>query len=403
MDKTTKINTLSTIILVGFTLAVIYHYIQGFYLHNDDLHGSFLYPASAAFCDLFKILPYIKDFKPYQEVTLWIVYFPLTYIFMLPFAFIKNKILSYLIYISGFVVYLTVMNIKIFHCENLNKLQNLKNIFIITCFSYPVLYNLDKGNFDIFLFILLGFWTYMFKKEKYGLSSVLLALVNAMKPFTLYFLLLYLMKKKYKEFFLSIFLTALLVVGGFMIFPDNFFHQITIFSKSLIAYKNNYTLGSFMGVGFCSSLFIPLKTLMLHFSIIPSDLKSFVNIYDYVSYFITAVTLFFVWREKIFWKQLTLLICNFLLLPYLTYDYKLIFLFIPLWLFVNEEKKSKFDLAYIILFGLLLIPKNIIILLPLIKGSSDNWISFSAIANPIVIILLTVLIIYDQFRKQKEA
>ena len=191
MEKSTKIKILATIILVGFTAGVLYHYIIGFYIRTlSEPYNSFLYPRSMAFCDLFDILPYLRNFKPYQPETLWIVYFPLTYILMLPFAFIKNKILSYLLYIAGFVIYLTYMNSKNFSCKNLNKLQNFQNIFIITFFSYPFLYCIDKGNVDIYLFILLGFWAYAFKKEKYWLSSFLLALINAMKPFTLYFLIL---------------------------------------------------------------------------------------------------------------------------------------------------------------------------------------------------------------------
>lgn len=401
MEKSEKVMVLSSIILIGFALGVFYHYFLGFYMHAPEPYNSFLYPASMAWCDLFGILPYIKDLKPYQDITLWVVYFPLTYVFMLPFAFIKNQILSYSIYLSGFIIYLTFMNIKMFSCKNLTKLQNFQNIFIITVLAYPVLYNLDKGNFDMYLFVLLGFWAYAFKNEKYGLSAFLLAIINACKPFTLYFLLLYLIKKRYKECFFSIIVTILLVIGGFMIIPDNFFNQIIILIKNLIFYKQTYTTGASMGIGFSSSIFMPLKTLMLHFSTNNQDVINFVNFYDYFCHVITIITLFFVWREKIFWKQLTLLICNFLLLPYCTYDYKLIFLFIPLWLFVNEDKKSKFDLTYLILFALLFVPKNIIISFPLIHNGSSNWLSFSAIINPIILLVLSLLIVYEQINEKR--
>lgn len=400
MEKSQKVTILSSIVLVGFVFGVIFHYIVGFYMHAGEPYNSFLYPSSWAFCDIFGILPYIKDFKPYQDITLWVVYFPLTYLFMLPFAFIKNKIIAYLIYISGFIAYLIFMNIKNFSCKNLSKLQNFQNIFIITAISYPVLYTLDKGNFDMYLFVLLGFWTYAFKNEKYGLSAFLLAIINACKPFTLYFLLLYLMKKRYKECFFSIILTALLVICGFMIIPDNFFNQIIILIKSLALYKQTYAIGTNMGIGFSSSIFMPLKTIMLHFSTASQDVINFVKFYDYSCHIITIITLFFVWKEKIFWKQLTLLICNFLLLPYCTYDYKFIFLFIPLWLFMNEKEKSKLDLTYLILFALLFVPKNLIIYFPLIKNGVSNWLSLSAIINPIIILLLTLLIIYEQIHER---
>jgi hypothetical protein len=399
MEKSNKITIFSSIILVGFAVGVIYHYILTFYAHAQGVYSSFLYPSDLAFCDFSGSFKYIRDFKPYQSVNLWVIYFPFAYIFILPFAYIKNELLSYSIYISGFLTYLITMNIKMFSCKNLTKLQNVQNIFIITLLSYPVLYCLDKGNFDIYLFVLLGFWTFAFQKEKYKLSAVLLALINAMKPFTLYFLLLYLMKKRYKECILSILLTAFLIVGFFLIIPDNLSGEVSVFFQSLKLYKDTYTLSSTIGMGFVSSLFMPLKALFLHFSTDKKAIDNFIIFYDYLCQFITIIMLFFVWKEKTFWKQLTLLICNFLLLPYCTYDYKFIFLFIPIWLFINSHEKSRFDFYYLLLFALLFIPKNVIIDFPSIHGSVASWLSFSAIVNPIIMIALSGLIIFEQITK----
>lgn len=403
MQKSEKVTLLATIILIGFALGVIYHYILTYYTNNHyvGVYNSFLYPASYAFCDFYGPFGFIKTLKPYQGVNTWVVYFPLTYIFLLPFAFIKNLILSYSIYISGFVAYLIYMNTKMFSCKDLTKLQNVQNIFIITLLSYPVLYCFDKGNFDIYLFILLGFWAYAFQAGKYKLSAVLLALINAMKPFTIFFLLFYLMKKQYKALFLSIILTAVLIIGCFLIIPDNLVNELSMFILSLRYYKQSYAYGGAIGMGFTSSLFMPLKALFLHFSTASKDVVNFVKIYDYVCQLITLITLYFVWKEKTFWKQLTLLIGNFLLLPYCTYDYKLIFLLIPIWMFVNQEKKGKSDWAYLILFALLFIPKNIVINFPLIPSKTMGWLSLSAILNPIIILALSGLIIFEQFYKAR--
>jgi hypothetical protein len=51
-----------------------------------------------------------------------------------------------------------------------------------------------------------------------------------------------------------------------------------------------------------------------------------------------------------------------LLLPPISANYKLLHLFIPLYIFVNNEQRSKFDILYLLLFGLLLIPKDVFIL-----------------------------------------
>ena len=406
MEKSEKVTLFAGIILIGFVLGVIYHYILGFYFKLPELYNSFLYPARLAFCDFFGSFPYIKNLAPYSSVTLWTVYFPLAVFFLYPFSLIKFKTLAYLIYLLPFLLYLIKKNAKNFYCENLTQAQNFQNIFILTFASYPVLYCLDKGNIDMYLFILLGIWAYAFKDRKYGVSAFILGVMNAVKPFTLYFLLFYLIKKRYKEFFFSIILTIILIFGGFMLLHDSFSTQFLNFLKCIAHYKEQYALSNIVCFGFCSSVFMPLKAVMLHFSTTLQDMASFVKYYDLSCHFITLITLFFVWKEKIFWKQITLLICNFLLLPYCTYDYKLIFLFIPVWFFMNEKGSSKkSDLTYLLLFSLLLIPKNIMVVFPLIKNGPVNWLSFSAIVNPVIILALSLFIIYEQItnkRKKKE-
>lgn len=410
MDKTKKVYILTSFILAGFAFSVFYHYVLNAYMHLGEPFSSFLYPASSAFCDFNLILPFTKDFAPYHQVALWVAYFPLTYIILYPFYFIKPMFFSYLIFLSFFFSYFIFMNTKVFVCKNLTKIENIRNIFILTIMSYPFLYLVDKGNFDMFLFVIVGLCVYAFKNEKFMLSAVLLAVANAIKPFTILFLILFLMKKKYKEFFLSIILTAVLVIGGFLLFKNNFYVQLMYFIRSLIAYEGIYVsrIDHNWGLTHGSSLFMPIKLLLCK-----SAAKPFVNVdtlysvYNCISWFLTAVTLFFVWREKSYWKQLTLLICNFLIFPCMTYDYKLIFLYIPLWLFVSSEEKSRFDLAYIVLFALMLIPKSFLIVNSSIDSKSEFfWFSISIFLNPIILIALSLLIIYDQIyskRKLKES
>lgn len=403
MEKSEKVLLLSTIVLVGFVAAVVFHYILGFYLNKPLLFDSFLFPSFASFCDIFDILPYIKDFKPYQEITLWVTYFPLTYIFMLPFVFIKNKILAYLIYTSGFLFYFTYMNIKTFSCEKFSKMQNFQNIFILTTITYPFLYIMDKGNFDMFLFILFGLFVYAFKKEKYFLAAVLLAVQNACKPLFILYLILFLMKKKYKETVLSLILTAILVLGSFMIFGEPVLKQLIALANNLAFYKYRYTIfeNNDFGMYYASSLYMMLKLFLCNITSTPIvNVVLLTKIYDYFSCVATVMTIFFVWREKIYWKQLTLLICNFLLLHWITYDYKFIFLFVPIWLFISVKEKTKFDLVYTILFGLLFIPKHIVVANPT-TGLFVKHFSLSIIINPILLTILCGLIIYEQFCKKE--
>lgn len=403
MNKSDKILTLSAIILVGFAASVIFHYVQGFYMHKIQLFSSFLWEPNLAFKDFTDMVDEIKNWAPFSKINPWVNYFPMTYIVLFPFTFIKNKIVAYVIFASLFLTFFLYKNILNFKCEDLTKLQNFQNIFVITFLSYPVIMLLDRGNIDMLLFILFVAFVYLFKSEKYLFSSVFIAVINAMKPFPLIFLVLFLFKKRYKEFFLSLIITAILVLGGFMVLKGGFSHQISIFLSNLTffkvdyVYRNDKALGMFGG----SSLFMMMKLFFTRLTfpeLISTNLLT--KIYSYSSMLVTPIILFFTWREKMFWKQISMLSLYMLTMPYLVNDYKLIFLFVPIWLFVNSKEKSKFDIVYSILFGLLFIPKNIIIQyhMPL----EDLWFSLSIVINPIIMIIFMGLIIYEQFATKEK-
>lgn len=419
MTKSNKIKLLSAIILVGLLVAIGFHAFLGFGLKLSYPFNTFLFTPKDSIGDFTGILNCIKDFAPFHAVNGWVNYFPLAYILLFPFTFIKNQLLAYSIFAAMFLSFFTYANIKNLWCNDLSKKQNVINIFICTFLSYPVMMALNRGNFDMFLIILFAAFIYLFKSEKYFLSAVILAIANAIKPITLIFLVLLLFKKRFKEAFLSLIITALLVIGGFMLLKGDFIEQIATFIVNLrlfeFLYVSNNSKLSNIGMIGGSSLYMALKLIFARltaYPIIPVALL--IKLYNIFSVFITMITVYFVYKERLFWKQITLLTVYILLMPYLINDYKLIFLFIPLWLFVNSqssteenilnetrEKAAKnSDLWYVILFGLLLIPKNIIITTPFF--SSVTFFSLSIILNPLLLMLIGGRIIFEQLYSNKE-
>lgn len=403
MKKSEKVLLLSTIILLGFVFAVIYHYILGFYFNfQDPILKSFLWTHDKPFDDFIGLMPAIKNLNPFSTNNISSNYFPLAYILLYPFSLIKNVLISYSIFIMVFLSFLIFSNIKNLSCDDLTKLQNFQNIFILTFISYPLIMILDRGNFDMMLFILFSIFIYLFQSGKFAISALILAIINAIKPFFAIFLILFLFKKKIKEALLSIVLSVVLILGGFMLLKGGLLNQAVIFIRNLFifkinyAYENNNCIGMFAG----SSLFMMLKLFFTRLtpSLISTNLL--IQIYSYIGFLLTSITIFFTWKETILWKQITLLSLYMLLIPYSTNDYKLIFLFVPIWLFVNFKEKSKLDLIYTVLFGLLLIPKNIIIVTSTLNPNA--WFSLSIIINPLLIMLFMSLIIYEQIKNKKE-
>lgn len=401
MEKREKVLLISIIVLVGFVLGVFYHYVLGFYLRFPAPFNSFLLHPADVMCDFYRLFPDLVGFAPYLKGKFGQSYFPLSYLILTPFAYMKNVLFSYFLFSLFFIVPIIYWNKKIVTCDSLTKLENFQNIFIMSVLPYPLLFLLDRGNFDMVIFVFFAGFLFAFYKEKYSLSAFLLGLINAMKPFSALFIFLFLFRKKYKEFFLSLGVSFLFIAGGFLIFKGDIFEQIASLIKGIIWFKRvyGYEVTHNFGMGFGSSLYMPLKLFFCKLSSTPIiSIFLLDKIYSVFSFFISIMTLFFTWREKIFWKQVTLLTCNMLLLPYYMEDYKLIFLFVPIWLFFLAKEKSKTDVFYAVLFGLLFIPKNIMIVTPHLSNTQSPFFSISIIINPLVMLFLMMLIIFEQYK-----
>lgn len=396
MEKSEKVILLSNIVLVGFVIAVIFHYILGFYLRLGEPFDSFLCNMQLFFADFKNILYYIKDFSPYNDApTLWINYFPLAYILLFPFTWIKNESAALLLYLSIFLSFFIYMNIKFLKCSNLSKLENFQIISILVLTSYPLLTLLISGNFDMFLLILITFFVYSFKAKKYLLAVILLAIANAIKPFFWIFIFLFVFEKKWKELFLILALTVFLILGGFMAIKGGFFNQIHGYLLNLKSFKINFIYDPRPSIMGSSDMFLALRFLLCKVNQVISC-ALFIKVYAIMSFCVAVITLFFAWKERVFWKKIALMTFYFLSMSYVILDYKLIFIFIPLWLFVNAEKKSKFDFIYTILFGLLLIPKKYLII------GFFKIIVFSKIFNPLLMLIFMGLIIFEQIQPKRE-
>ncbi len=394
MQKSEKTTLIATILLVGFFICVVTYYILGFYAHMSFPYNTSLFDPIFAFTDFSVPIAFSKNLAPFFKTHPMINYFPLAYILLFPATLLKNNLLAFYIFISFFLLSFSFLNFKALKCENLTFTQNFQNIFIFTFLSFPFLLLVDRGNLDMFLLLFFALFVYLFKKEKYILAAITLALINSIKPFMIAFLFLFLFKKNFKEFFLNIIMMLFLVIGGFWVLKGDFFNNISIFIYNVkllneYLFSSNQDSSIFLG---STNLFLALKFFFLKLGLSSIDFsKQLAFIYNIISLIINVIVLFFVYKEKLFWKQI-----NLLVLPYVVNDYKLIFLFVPIWLFVNSKQTSPFDRIYCWLFGLLLIAKKFIIL------PFFGFCHLAIFANPLLIMIFIALLIYEQFYLKKK-
>lgn len=391
MTKSEKVLLISNIILCGFFIAVIFHYINAHLFYVSYPFNSLLDDPKKFVDDIRYITAASINLKPYSTANSMVNYFPLIHFLLYPFSLIKNIYIVYAIFLTTFLGFFLYKNGKSFWCKDISKIQNIKNIFILSLMTGPFLYLVEKSNIDMFLLILLSFSIYSFIEKRFLSSAISLAIINAIKPYSIVFLVLFLFKKKWKEFFISIFLTFFLVLFGFLLLHDNPFVQFSGFLTNLMLFKQEHLYSLLNGTTNCAGLFQALK-LFLYYN--PFVSKYFlVTAYGFLIFFSLIITIYFAWREPVFWKKIAFLTLYLSTFPYIVFEYKLIFIFIPLWLFVNNQTVSRFDKIYTVLFGLLLMPKKQFIF--------NYWIPISTFAYPIIILLFMGLLIYDQYSSKK--
>lgn len=408
-DKTKIVNHLqyqnltivATIIITGLALSVFYHYSMATFMHRGFPFSTFLFLPQDQFMDFFNSYRHITltgkgVYAPGHDMLNFIYY-------LLPLFSFKTEGLSYLIYALIFTVYLFCFNY--FNIKK-NKEVGTKDwslfnySFIFTFLTYPFLFAIDRGNCEMYIFITLSLSFFFYYQKKYLISAILLGLAVHFKIYFAVFLLIYFTDKRFREIGIVIFL--FFILPYIALFIDNLLFPAVQFSDSIFSflksasssenwYNTLYVLGD-GGAAYCSSLYGGLKGILyfIHPDMPPGSapIQHLFRLYFPVSALCAGIiTVYMLFFEREAWKKVTLVTLALILLPYVTGDYRLIMLLIPLWMFINSQEQAKNNVLYAILFGLLLIPKDYYII--------RSFISISVIINPILIIIFMILLISE--------
>lgn len=410
MERHTKIRFISKTIVIGFAIAVFYHYIMGTYLGKQYPLSSFLYYPGTKFSDFTGMVGFIKELNPYRsDVWSYGVYYPLGELFFFPFTHLKVVNIALLVFLGIFFTCWLFFIIKNF--SQTNQLDNFRDTFVISLMSYPLLFTIDRANVELYTFLfLLGFAYFYSSLNKYQslFALVCLSLAISMKPFPAIFLVLLASEKKWKNILYVFIFTALITIFSLLCFQGSILENIQGLRRNQAIFVENYAIGS-SGWHYGVSLFGFIKVIAAfvlkvsnHLGIVSSSESDAQIFFNWVSQLLNAysvlsiimvglVTLYIFTKEKIYWKKLALLVFLMNVIPPVSFDYRLLNLFIPLAFFINESKSSKFDFVYLLLFSLLLIPKNYFI----IPAMTDRGLSVGVVINPLLILIFGFLIIKE--------
>lgn len=374
-----------TVVMLGFTFSVYYHYILSSYLgHEGYWERTFLFNPQDKFNDFYNIYFATENLNPYSSPVS--VYFPFTFIPVYLLTFLKANI-AFALFTGGFVVFFCSWLWWNLRSDDLH--QSLTGVFVFTCMSYPVLFLVDRGNLECLLFICLALFIHYYQKGDDLKCVSFLSFAIAMKLYPAVFGVLFLADRKYRNLLLTILCVVSLTLVSAWVFENGMVASYQGLVHNLQFFKQQY-LGNYQGLQHNNSLY-SLYSLLTEQPLFPGE--KFIWLYPYVAISIfAAITLYVVCFESVLWKKATLLVFSILLLPQLSYDYKLVHLFIPIVLFIRHvTSRKRIDYGYALLFGLLLIPKDYV--------SLNADISSNVVLNPLIMLTIGVMIVVERCRK----
>ncbi len=387
--KKDKINWSLAIITIGFVLITFYFYYRGIMLALNFPFNTFLPGPVTRFGDFYVVNDQWTRMH-FNGVGFGLSYFPATYLIaeLLSHIHPPQSALTFLLTI--FFAYLFFYTYKHIKCEGDSAVLTFKNTFILTFMTYPVIFAAHTGNFEIFIFIFLSLFVWLYQAGKVRFSLIPLSFAISMKVFPALFVVLLLSDKKYKEIVYLLVWIVFFTVTPLLLFHGGFDIGIDNYLKNLIASQKMYKdlmIMSSSGNAFGHSLINSSRIIMgglfppMDLIILPYLIFSII--------FLAFISTYIIFIEKTFWKKVALLVTTMCLLPFTSTDYKLISFLIPLYLFFisREDDLSKFNIIYTILFSILLIPKNYLYL----RG--DPFCSLNNISNTVIMLTIMYFII----------
>lgn len=409
MKPKKKIAVLLAIIVLGYVAFAVYSYIVRNILKMEYPNGTFLFMTIDQYMDFFNINFMVHERRPYVDY--YSSYPPFALLLAWPFSLMADYAsyeyppsdivytmpakISYGLFIGMFTFAIGVMLYLFIKKSNVISNKLLRWIVVIGLIgTAPFLFMIDRGNYLIITIVFCLAFAYFYEDNEY-IAAVFLGLAIALKVYPLFLFLLLFIDKRWKSMGIS---TA--IAGGVSIISLPFFYggiwqNIREFGSALLSFGGG-SASEISNVYYCVGL---TSLLRLPF-VVWNDGKVPEGINIMLIYVLlgTVLTLWSVWnlrKEVVLWKKMLVLFCLMIFLTPNSYMYNLMYLLptIVLFLLSEEDAKRWMDMVYLLIVGLLLIPKAYYYFQPLYYFIS---------VQPIIdgCLLLIVIFFYNLFDKK---
>ncbi len=392
--KSSRVRLLATIVLVGTVSAIAYHYVTGFYFGLGYPQSTFLFKPSDHFMDWKNVYLYAEAFLGGDPAAPF-VYFPFSFL-TIAAATVAPIRVGFALVIATFLVILALLLRGWFVDAEERVLVKVQYVFILIVLSYPVIFVVDRANLEMVLFVFIaGFFYSLYVRQSSWLAALFLGAAIAFKLYPATLLLLLLAERRFKPLVLSIAFAVGLTAIGVIALAALGHHGLTDVLAMSTGNKDafqQYMVYLDGGLQHGHSLWGLLRMPGFLRGVAVAGWET--KLYTLASGFIfLALAAYVLLVESERWKRVLFAMVPAVLLPFASSDYTLIQMYFPLVFFVNAPRVSRWDVVYVVLFGLLLVPVDYRYLSLAVDG-----VSISVVVYPVVLLALMVVAIVDRRR-----
>jgi hypothetical protein len=346
--------------------------------------NTWLFAPYVQFSDFFQVFDIFKNMHPYgiEAGT----YPPVGYWLVGPVSWMNQyaAVFVFLAVFAGFMAWWTMRSFA----WSLTPIEKLA-VILITFASLPVSIAIDRGNVDLWVFIFVAIGIAAFESRKKATAATLIGLAAAAKLAPVIYLLVFVRKGQWRFIILGVTVAAMCSLAGFASFGGSLSGNIHGFTHALSNLEESYNHES-NSTFYNSSIYgwaqsIGYATGGLHGSL---DVRVAIAPFAMPLEIVAALVLgwYLYAREEAVWRAVTLMTLWMLLFQDVVYYYELLFIFIPLALFVKHASANARDIRIACVFGLILGPKTYFYFG---NGLVDNSVLFTA---PLLVLLFILVL-----------
>jgi hypothetical protein len=387
VNQERRLRVVATVAVVGLVLGLSISLVNGAVLHLRYPADTFLFDAADRFGDYRNIVAHQRGGDPYGT--------PLHMVYP-PFMAVPARALLALPMAVGLLLVSAALLMSLLALfsratAGLRSVSFRGTALVGLIGSYPVLFALDRGNFEIIVFLFFAGFLWCLHSGRSWPAAVLLSVAIALKGSPLPFAGLFVIRRQWRQLALCLSLTLGWTFTGLQILHPPATVALKSFLRNLGYYSNIYVSGQ-DGWTYGHSLYGGIRGVAnliggpdTREAVSKALAEPFLLL---GSISLIAVFAFLALRSGPLWLRTTQATAALLLLSPVSADYRLLLMLAPLALFLAESDELPFDRWVAVAFGVVLVPKTVNVAFGLF--GRHFGLVVGAILGPVALISLLV-------------